>query len=74
MNAVTMDRLPVVQMLPARFVTIELASSLTGLTEKAIRRMIEDSVWAEGKHYRRRHGRVLIDMKGYELWVEKGTV
>lgn len=69
----TMERPTVVQVAPARFVTIDLASAMSGLTEKAIRRMIEDAVWAEGKHYRRRHGRVYIDMKEFELWVEKGT-
>lgn len=70
--AATMERQAVVQVAAARFVTIDLASGMSGLTEKAIRRMIEDGVWAEGKHYRRRHGRVFIDMREYELWVEKG--
>ena len=68
-----MERPAVVQVAPARFVTIDLASAISGLTEKAIRRMIEDAVWAEGKHYRRRHGRIYVDMKEFELWVEKGT-
>lgn len=57
---------------PSRFVTIELASRLIGLTDKAIRRKIEDGVWAEGKQYRRRDGRVFIDIKGVETWVEHG--
>ena len=65
----TMERQPVVQVAPARFVTIDLASVMSGLTEKAIRRMIEDGVWAEGKHYRRRHGRVFVDMQEFERWV-----
>ena len=57
---------------PARYVTIDLAARLIGLTGKAIRRKIEDGVWAEGKQYRRRDGRVFIDLKGYETWVEHG--
>jgi hypothetical protein len=70
--AATMERQAVVQVAASRFVTIELASAMTGLTEKAIRRKIEDGVWAEGKHFRRRDNRVFIDMREYELWVEKG--
>ena len=38
-----------IQLAPARFVTIELAARLIGLTEKAIRRKIEDGIWAEGR-------------------------
>lgn len=41
---------------PARFVTIELAEVVIGLTAKAIRRKIEDGILAEGKQYRRRDG------------------
>lgn len=53
----------------ARFVRIPLAETLTGYTQKAIRRKIEDGVWLEGKHYvRAPDGAVLIDLKGYEDW------
>lgn len=58
---------------PARFVTIELASRLIGLSDKAIRRKIEDGIWAEGKQYRRRDGRVFVDLRGVENWVEHGV-
>ena len=57
---------------PARFVTIELAEKLTGLSQKAIRRKIEEGVWVEGRQYRRRDGRIFVDIRGFERWVEKG--
>lgn len=58
------------QVAAARFVTIALAATMTGLTAKAIERKIEKGDWAEGIHYRRRDGRVYIDMRGFEKWVE----
>lgn len=61
-----------VQLSPSRFVTIELAATLTGLTENAIRMKIHKGVWVEDRQYVRRDGRVLIDMKGYEAWAESG--
>lgn len=62
-----------IHLAPARFVTIELASRLIGLTDKAIRRKIEEGIWAEGKQYRRREGRVFVDLKGFESWIEHGA-
>ena len=54
----------------ARFVRIPLASQLTGYTEKAIRRKIEEGVWLEGREYKRApDGNLLIDMEAYERWV-----
>jgi hypothetical protein len=56
---------------PAPYVTIKLAAVITGLTEKAIRRKIEDGKWIEGREYRRSaDGGIFISMKGYERWVE----
>lgn len=56
---------------PARFVTIALAEALTGYTKYAIQTKIDRGVWIEGREWRRApDGRVLIDMKGYEKWVE----
>jgi hypothetical protein len=57
-------------LVPSRFVTIPVASAITGLTEKAINRKIEKGEWAEGLQYRRREGRIFIDIRGYEKWVE----
>lgn len=55
----------------ARFVRIPLASQLTGYTEKAIRRKIEEGVWLEGREYKRApDGNLLIDMEGFAKWVE----
>jgi hypothetical protein len=56
----------------SRFVLIPLASLVTGLSEKAIERKIERGVWIEGKHFRRRDGRVYVDMQAYERWVDQG--
>ncbi|QJC56103.1 hypothetical protein HC248_01389 [Polaromonas vacuolata] len=55
----------------APYVTVDLAASLTGYSEKAIRRKIQDGIWLEGREYRRGpDGRILISIKGYQSWVE----
>jgi hypothetical protein len=57
----------------ADYVTIPVAASMTGYSAKAIRRKIEAGVWLEGREFRRApDGHVLISVKGYELWVERG--
>lgn len=56
----------------ARHVTIALASTLTGLSAKALRRKIEEGKWIEGREYHRRDGGIFIDMKGFDSWVEYG--
>jgi hypothetical protein len=61
-----------IRLAPSRFVTIELASLLTGLTEAAIRMKIHKGVWLENRQWVKRDGRVMIDMKGYEQWAETG--
>lgn len=54
-----------------RYTLVKKAAELTGYSEKAIQRKIEDGVWTEGREYRRApDGRVLIDLAGYEKWVE----
>lgn len=67
------DRTPVaVQVHPASYVTVKLAVSITGLTQKAIYKKIETGVWLEGKEYRRApDGRLYISLKGFERWVER---
>ena len=53
------------------YVTIPKAAEQIGLTEKAIRRKIENGVWIEGREYRRApDGRVYISMEGVASWVE----
>ncbi len=55
------------------YVTIPVAAAMTGYSPKAIRRKIEAGVWLEGREFRRApDGHVLISVKGYELWVERG--
>ena len=57
----------------APYVTVDLAASMTGFTEKAIRRKIQDGIWLEGREYRKSpDGRILISIKGYASWVEQG--
>lgn len=59
---------------PAPYVTVHLAAKITGLTEKAIRRKIEDGKWIEGREYRRSpDGGVFISIKGYVQWIESGS-
>lgn len=56
---------------PAPYVTIPLASMITGLTEKAIRRKIEDGKWLEGREFRRSpDGGIFVSITGYMKWVE----
>lgn len=57
---------------PSRFVTVELASAITGLSKAAIRTKISRGIWVDGRQYVKREGRVFIDLKGYERWVESG--
>lgn len=64
---------PTVQVVSSRFVTIELAAAMTGFTPAAIRAKINKGIWLENRQWIKRDGRVLIDMKEYEQWVEKGT-
>ena len=53
-----------------KYALIPLFASVTGYSEKACRRKIEDGVWVEGKHYRRApDGRIHIDMPAYYDWV-----
>lgn len=61
-------------LIPAAYVTVRKAAAATGLSEKAIRRKIEDGKWVEGREYRRApDGGIFINLKGYERWVEAGT-
>jgi hypothetical protein len=59
---------------PAPYVVINLAALVTGLSEKAIRRKIEEGVWLEGREYiRGPDNHIYISMKGYAQWVEAGS-
>ena len=55
----------------ARYVLLPLANLLTGYSIKAMERKIERGDWQEGKVWRRApDGRILIDVVGYQRWVE----
>ena len=56
---------------PARYVLLPLASAITGYTVKAMERKIERGDWVEGRVYKRApDGHILLDMLGYQKWVE----
>jgi hypothetical protein len=55
---------------PCRYIRIPAFAQISGYTEKAIHRKIEEGVWIEGRQYHRApDGRLLIDIQGYEEWV-----
>ncbi len=57
--------------MPARYVLLPLASVLTGYSVKAIQRNIERGDWIQDKVWRHApDGRVVIDLIGYQKWVE----
>ncbi len=54
-----------------RYIRLNHFEQLTGYTQKAVRRKIEEGHWIEGREYRRApDGHILVDMQGYEKWVE----
>jgi hypothetical protein len=56
---------------PARYVLLPLASLLMGYSVKAVERKIERGDWHQGKFWRRApDGRIVIDLVGYQKWVE----
>jgi hypothetical protein len=55
----------------SRYVLLPLANLLTGYSIKAMERKIERGDWQEGKVWRRApDGRIVIDVLGYQRWVE----
>jgi hypothetical protein len=55
-------------------VPIAKAAELTGYTEKAIERKIEEGIWLEGELWRYApDGKRHIILKGYNAWAAKGT-
>lgn len=56
-----------------RFVVVKKFSEMTGYTPNAVHLKVRDGVWAEGLEYRRApDGRILIDLEGFNRWVEAG--
>jgi hypothetical protein len=65
----------VAQVAPAPYVTVPLAATITGLSEKAIRRKIEDGKWVVGREFvRSPDGGIFISLKGYQRWLERAGV
>jgi hypothetical protein len=57
-----------------RYLTIRKFSSESGYTEAAVRSKIQDGTWLEDRVWRRAPDRrILIDVEGYEAWVETGV-
>lgn len=60
-------------LVPPRFVMPHVAAMLTGYTEKAIQQKIDAGVWREGREWKKApDGKRLVDMQGYERWVQGG--
>lgn len=60
-----------IPILPARYVTVDLAAAIHGLTPGAIRKRIERGQWVEGREWRRGpDDRIWIDNRGIEKWIE----
>jgi hypothetical protein len=56
-----------------RYLTVRKFASESGYTEAAVRSKIADGTWVEDQVWRHApDGRVLIDVIGYEAWVEMG--
>jgi hypothetical protein len=64
---------PIVSVTSAPYITVALAATITGLSEKAIRRKMQDGKWLEGREYRKSpDGGIFISIKGYVDWIEQG--
>lgn len=64
----------IVMIAPAPVVVLKLAEAITGLSQKAMRRKIEDGKWIEGREYHRSpDGGLFLDIEGYRKWVMKAA-
>lgn len=56
-----------------RYVLIPVFCTLTGYSDKAVRRKIADGKWIEGRHYRKApDGHITMNLQAYYRWVEDG--
>lgn len=54
-------------------VTVKKAATMTGLTEKAIRRKLESGKWLQGRHFHRApDGGIFIDLSAITDWFRRG--
>ncbi len=59
-------------MINLEWVLIKVFVTMTGYTDKAVRRKIETGVWTEGRHYRRApDGHITMNLQEYYKWVEQ---
>lgn len=57
-----------------KWMLLPLFCQLTGYTDKAVRRKIEDGVWLQGRHFRKApDGRITMNLQAYYHWVEGDT-
>lgn len=56
--------------MPVYFVQLGVFETMTGVTSDAVQKMINRGEWTEGVHFRRRRGRIYVDLRGYHAWVE----
>jgi hypothetical protein len=55
-----------------KFVLIPKFCELTGYTDKAVRRKIQDGIWTQGREYSKApDGHIMINLENYDKWVEK---
>lgn len=55
---------------PVFHVQLGVFHALTGFSPDAVQKLIQCGEWTEGIHYHRKRGRVLVDLRGYNEWVE----
>jgi hypothetical protein len=59
---------------PADYCLIPVFCTITGYTDKAVRRKIEDGVWVENREFvRAPDGHIHMHLPGYYRWAAKET-
>ena len=68
------DQVPPVYLAPDRLVTVRIYAAISGRTEKAIRRKIEDGKWLKDREFvHDPDGAVMIDREAVQRWVLHGS-
>jgi hypothetical protein len=66
---------PTIHVAPAPYVTVKMFAAISGLSEKAVRRKMEEGKWVEGREYRRSpDGGIFISIRDYSKWVESAAL
>lgn len=54
------------------WVLVPVFCAMTGYSDKAVRRKLQEGVWLQGKHYRKApDGRITMNIQEYYKWVEQ---